>query len=133
MACGCLRSAFDYNTRAFKAFPSATSFVTYKSMLTEKLQDHFKAQGEIFEDMDVQDYPDKGFVRRELYPWNEYEPDRFAPKVLQSLNDELDQIAPKLEVRVTELPLLRCVRTKCAQFLSSDPYFPSSHSHVYVQ
>ncbi|KAF1951703.1 hypothetical protein CC80DRAFT_480519 [Byssothecium circinans] len=104
--CGCLRSAFSYNMRALKAFPNTITFPAYQTTLIERLQQYFEAKGENFNDADIQKYPDKGRVRRELYPWNDYEPDRFAAEVLQFLNDELDQIAPKLEVKVAELPLL---------------------------
>lgn len=47
-------------------------------------------------------WPDTGLVRRELYPWNNLEPDRLAE--LPNLNAMLARVAPKLEVRVVELP-----------------------------
>lgn len=98
--------------RALKAFAETSSFISYRTTLSERLGEYFKAKGETFEGADVQDYPDKGLVRRELYPWNEYEPDRYAPDVLEYLNNELAQMAPKLEVKVSELPLLRYVRAQ---------------------
>lgn len=61
-----------------------------------------KAVGEI----DIDEYPDKGLVRREKYPWNHHEPDRFAVDSLQFLNEELAKVAPRLEVRASELPIL---------------------------
>lgn len=82
-------------------------FGSHEETLFKRLRSHFASKDERFEDIDAQDYPDKGSVRRELYPWNSYEPDRFSPDVLQFLNEEMAQIAPKLEVRVVELPLLR--------------------------
>ncbi|CAI6336106.1 unnamed protein product [Periconia digitata] len=103
---GCLRSAFDYNARALKAFPGGSSFTSYQSTLSARLEKHFKGQGETLEGTDIEEYPDKGSVRRELYPWNEYEPDRYAPDVLEFLNSELEKVAPKLEVKVSELPFL---------------------------
>lgn len=106
MDCGCLRSAHNYNHRALKAFPEASTFTSYQKTLTGRLEEHFKNEGETLEGTNVQDYPEKGLVRRELYPWNEYEPDRYAPAVLDYLNQELAQVAPKLEVKVSELPLL---------------------------
>lgn len=104
--CGCLRSAFYYNSRAVKAFPGMASFQGYQEALLSKLRSHFGSKGGSFDSIDKQDYPDKGRVRRELYPWNEYEPDRFAPDVLSFLNGEMASIAPKLEVKVADLPLL---------------------------
>jgi hypothetical protein len=56
--------------------------------------------------MDIDDYPEKGHVRREQYPWNNHEPERTSDECLRFLNDEMESIAPKLEVRVSELPLL---------------------------
>ncbi|KAL1611863.1 hypothetical protein SLS60_000084 [Paraconiothyrium brasiliense] len=76
-------------------------------MLESKLRSHFTVKINDIDDINIDDYPDKGFVRRELYPWNQHEPDRFSPEALQFLNDEMKRIAPKLEVRVAELPLLR--------------------------
>ncbi|KAJ4286249.1 hypothetical protein N0V90_013283 [Kalmusia sp. IMI 367209] len=104
--CGCLRSAFDFKTRAQKAFPAVPAFESYRATLQSKLRSHFASKDENFDAISIEDYPDKGAVRRELYPWNEHEPDRFSSDVLQSLNQDMEQIAPKLEVKVSELPLL---------------------------
>ncbi|KAK1043272.1 hypothetical protein LTS16_008094 [Friedmanniomyces endolithicus] len=49
-------------------------------------------------------YPDLGCVRREVYPWNEWEPDRLDE--LPALNLMMAEVAPKLEVRAVELPAL---------------------------
>ena len=109
LECDCLRSAFDYNARSLHAFPQSDAFKAHQQTLLSKLHLYYTSRGETFEEVAVQDYPDKGLVRRELYPWNEYEPNRFAPEVLQVLNDELESIAPRLMVKVAELPLLRYV------------------------
>jgi hypothetical protein len=106
LECGCFRSAFDYISRAKKAFPDDSVFREYSDSLTRRLRSHFEANGETFEDVDVEDYPDKGLVRREQYPWNHHEPDRFSPECLDFLNEELATMAPRLEVRVVELPIL---------------------------
>lgn len=47
-------------------------------------------------------WPDQGFVRRERYPWNVYEPTRLEE--LSTLNAMMEAIAPKLEVLAVELP-----------------------------
>ena len=49
-------------------------------------------------------WPDKGLVRRELYPWNDLKPNRLNE--LETLNSMLSEVAPKLEVRGVELPAL---------------------------
>lgn len=101
--CGCLKSAFEYNTRAKKAFPEDTLFKSYTKTVTGRLQSHF---GDEYNLVDISEYPDRGMVRRELYPWNEYEPDRFSSECLQFLNDEMAKVAPKLEVKIATLPIL---------------------------
>lgn len=63
-------------------------------------------QGLKAEDLDIDEYPEKGLVRREQYPWNHHEPDRFSEECLNFLNSEMAIVAPKLEVKVSELPLL---------------------------
>ncbi|KAH6620484.1 hypothetical protein C7974DRAFT_235136 [Boeremia exigua] len=120
LACGCFRSAFDYIARATKAFPDDDVFVKYDETLTSKLRAYYEENGEDVDAIEVDDYPDKGLVRRENYAWNEYEPDRHSKESLQFLNNELASIAPKLEVRISELPLL-----------STDPL--SQESNVEVQ
>jgi hypothetical protein len=109
--CGCLRSAFDYVSRAKKTFPDDSVFKEYSDSLNKCLRSHFEAEGEALEDADVDDYPDKGLVRREQYPWNHHEPDRFSAECLDFLNQELATIAPRLEVRVAELPILSTAST----------------------
>jgi hypothetical protein len=104
--CGCLRSASDYNTRALRAFPNMPSFEAYQERLKLKLREYFENIGEDFNNVDVLDYPDKGLVRRELYPWNEYEPDRFSSESIEFLNEEMTKVAHQLEVKVANLPLL---------------------------
>lgn len=49
-------------------------------------------------------WPDKGHVRREQYVWNTFEPDRLGN--LDTLNEMMTAVAPKLEIRIVELPAL---------------------------
>jgi hypothetical protein len=49
------------------------------------------------------EYPAWGRVRREVYPWNNHEPDRSSQDSLNEVNELLATTASKLEVRVTEL------------------------------
>ncbi|KAK3674870.1 long-chain fatty acid transporter fat1 [Recurvomyces mirabilis] len=53
---------------------------------------------------DRDQWPDMGYVRRELYPWNEWESDRLQE--LPALNSLMAEVAPKLEIRAVELPAL---------------------------
>jgi hypothetical protein len=50
------------------------------------------------------EWPDKGSARRELYPWNDREPDRLAD--LENINLLMKDVSDKLEVRAVELPSL---------------------------
>jgi hypothetical protein len=59
------------------------------------------------DDVHLDRYPDRGHVRRELYVWNEHEPDRYSDEAVRYLNDQMVKVAPKLEVKVVELPDLR--------------------------
>ncbi|KAH9868427.1 hypothetical protein J1614_007499 [Plenodomus biglobosus] len=104
--CGCLRSAFDYISRAKKAFPTDKVFENCHNSLMNHVRNTLDIQEENLSHIDIDDYPDKGLVRREQYPWNYHEPDRFSEYCLQFLNGRLADIAPKLEVRVSDLPIL---------------------------
>ncbi|KAL6712444.1 hypothetical protein ACN47E_000321 [Coniothyrium glycines] len=104
--CSCLRSAHDYILRALEAFPDGQSFKEYRRLLSKKLSAHFEADENRVNSMDIDEYPDKGLVRRENYPWNAHEPDRYSVECLDHLAEELKLVAPKLEVRVAQLPAL---------------------------
>jgi hypothetical protein len=96
----------DYNNRALKTFSSAAVFASYQNTIKKRLRSHLESQGEDFDLVHIDEYPDKGLVRRELYPWNTYEPDRFSLEVVESINSDMAVVAPKLEVKVVELPIL---------------------------
>lgn len=104
--CDNLRSASDYLARARKAFPDELALQEHQEALAGKLKDHFGAISLDLGEPHVEEYPDKGLVRRECYPWNHHEPDRSSDECLDFLNGELARIAPKLEVKISELPLL---------------------------
>ncbi|KAF9638342.1 hypothetical protein BFW01_g9239 [Lasiodiplodia theobromae] len=108
LACGCLKSAHDFCSRGLKANPNNPHLLKFRELLNQRLSNHFASRGFSLDDEDItpDDYPDRTFVRRELYPWNTFEPDRYSPESLVLLNEQIRSIAPKLEARVTELPLL---------------------------
>lgn len=58
------------------------------------------------EDFNTEDLPDKGYVRREIYPWNMHETDRTTDDALQMLNEQMSKVSGDLEVKVTGLPML---------------------------
>ncbi|OCL04336.1 hypothetical protein AOQ84DRAFT_120174 [Glonium stellatum] len=108
LACGSLKSAFDYCLRVSKIFPGDPQFVSVQEKLENKLRSYFESKSITWDQksIHVDDYPERGYVRRELYPWNSYEPDRFSAESLKFLNDEMSKVAPKLGVVATDLPLL---------------------------
>ncbi|KAF2022131.1 hypothetical protein BU24DRAFT_363183 [Aaosphaeria arxii CBS 175.79] len=103
--CGSLRSANDYNSRALRACPDAV-FESYQEAIRSKVKASCESKGDVYDAADVSNYPEKGFVRRELYPWNDHEPNRYSQESIEFLNTELSQVAPRLEVKVASLPVL---------------------------
>lgn len=51
--------------------------------------------------------PKRGEWRREVYPWNDKEPDRFSVETLAVLNAAMAKCSSKAELRVVELPILQ--------------------------
>ncbi|TPX12038.1 uncharacterized protein E0L32_007153 [Thyridium curvatum] len=101
LLCGCLKSAYTFCERGLEAAPNNQELLNTKGYIetvaTRRLrQDKFNPN----------DLPDSGVVRREVYPWNTHEPDRFADESLAFLNGELASMAPKCAVQVSELPVL---------------------------
>ena len=47
-----------------------------------------------------------GLSQRQVYPWNDREPDRMSKEALQEINEKLRETAPNLEVEISELPTL---------------------------
>ncbi|KAH8723944.1 hypothetical protein GQ44DRAFT_684228 [Phaeosphaeriaceae sp. PMI808] len=110
--CENLRSAYGYITRAQNAFPNSPTFEKHEVALSKRISSYFETEDQ--DPHDVDDYPDKGLVRREQYQWNEYEPDRSSDECLEFLNKELSIQAPKLEVKISTLPLLSTNTMECS-------------------
>lgn len=108
---GCFRTASDYLQKARSMDGSNPRLLVLETYLGSKVEAAFFAKGEDVPrrdngDFDAAELPDAGFVRREVYPWNDHEQDRHSQRALELLNIEMNHVAPDLEVRVTELPLL---------------------------
>jgi len=101
LLCGCLKSAYDFCTRGLVVAPNDEELLETKSYIQTMARRRMKV-----DDFDINDLPDQGVVRREIYPWNEHEPDRFSSETLEFLNAELASVGPKCVVQVTELPTL---------------------------
>lgn len=101
LLCGCLSSAHTYCERGLAASPNNQELLNTKNHILTVARRRLQTQ-----DVDVAELPEWGHVRREVYPWNTHEPDRFSEQSLSFLNQELATMAPKCEVRVSELPVL---------------------------
>lgn len=104
LQCGCLRSAATFCERGLRCCPGDEALVATRAAIDvaarkRSTTDH---SGQI----PTADLPDAGFARREIYPWNEHERDRYAKQSIDELNARLSVAAPKCEVRVATLPVL---------------------------
>ncbi|KAI1431590.1 hypothetical protein GGR50DRAFT_56460 [Xylaria sp. CBS 124048] len=102
LLCGCLRSAYGFCQRGLAVAPDNREL--------QNTMEHIRSVGKkrmrSGKLSSLNDFPDWGMVRREVYPWNDYEPDRFSDASLEYLNRELAKMAPKCAVQVAQLPIL---------------------------
>jgi hypothetical protein len=104
LLCGCLKSAYGFCERGLAVAPDNQELqntIRYIRTVAER-----RTKGRISSVNDLPDWADWGTVRREVYPWNDFEPDRFSDESLDFLNEELAEMAPKCSVQVAQLPIL---------------------------
>lgn len=107
--CGDLKAAYDFTERGLKAFPSHDMFNRLQEQILHK---HCQSERHKDPSWDLSDFqprtdlPEHGMARREIYPWNDHETDRFSEDSMSFLNAEIRKVAPKCEVRAVELPVL---------------------------
>ncbi|KAG6044996.1 hypothetical protein E4U39_002802 [Claviceps sp. Clav50 group G5] len=101
LLCGCLKSALSFCERGLKVAPENKELHIIKTNIDTVAQRRLRRH-----DYDPNDLPDYGLVRREVYPWNDHEPDRFAQESLDALNADLKDLAPKCAIQVATLPVL---------------------------
>jgi hypothetical protein len=101
LLCGCLRSAHKFCERGLSAAPEDKDLLQNMDYIRTMAERRTRKPI-----VDANDLPDWGMVRREVYPWNKHEPDRFSEQSLNFLNQELSKMAPKCEVKVSRLPVL---------------------------
>ena len=106
--CGCYRSAWEYSTRGLALYPKDLELQAYHDNIQDSVAEHFKISYDDFPSSDEfahpSKWPDEGMVRREEYPWNVYEVDRYTE--LEELNEWMQEVAPKLEIKTVKLPAL---------------------------
>ena len=103
LLCGSLSSAASFCQRGLQLSPANQELLDTKSNIVTVARRRLRRDDV---DIDSSSLPDWGLVRREVYPWNDHEPDRFAPESLAELNESLAEIAPKCAVEVATLPIL---------------------------
>ncbi|KAF4124223.1 SET [Geosmithia morbida] len=101
LLCGCLKSAATFCHRGLQLVPTNQELLNYKGHINT-----FATRKLGRPDFDINELSDQGLVRREVYPWNHHEPDRFSAESLETLNSHLRPMAPKCEVQVATLPVL---------------------------
>jgi hypothetical protein len=101
LLCGCLKSARNFCDTGLAISPGNQDLLNTKGNIEQVARGRLRKT-----DVNIHDLPDSGVVRREIYPWNCHEPDRFSDESLGFLNKHLAPMAPKCEVRVTRLPVL---------------------------
>lgn len=104
LLCGCLKSAYDFCTRGLAVAPQDEDLMFKKEHIKVLARRRMKLAED--EEIDINNLPDSGLVRREVYPWNTFEPERFSEETLGFLNAELEAIGAKCEVKAVELPTL---------------------------
>ena len=101
LLCGCLKSSATFCKRGLEAAPDNQELLHCQQHIeTFARRKLGKAE------FSIEELPDSGLVRREIYPWNHHDPDRFAPESLKALNADLKEMAPKCEIQVATLPVL---------------------------
>ncbi|KAH8673838.1 putative MYND domain protein [Xylariales sp. PMI_506] len=98
---GCLKSAHTFCERGLAIAPGNQELLNTRGYIHTVALRRTRQ-----ETIDPQNLPDWGMVRREVYPWNRHEPDRFSEESLHFLNKELSTMAPKCAVQVATLPIL---------------------------
>ena len=107
--CGDLKSAWDFADRGCKAFSCETRLQGLRAQAVDTYFELQLGKDPTWDRQSVRprtDLPQNGLVRREIYPWNSLEPERFSPAVLSLLKAEIIKVAPKVDICAVDLPLL---------------------------
>lgn len=106
---GDLKSAYDFTQRGLMAFAGNGDLHTLQNQILGKYRERQSLKDPASDQSNInprEDLPENGCARREIYPWNKHEPERFSEENLSFINGEIKRNAPKCEVIVTELPVL---------------------------
>ncbi|CAK7266020.1 hypothetical protein SEPCBS119000_001810 [Sporothrix epigloea] len=100
--CGSLGSAYNECEDGLREDPGNRELLQIKALVETAGRQRLRQSGGLDSEFDPACLPDRGFVRREVYPWNTHEPDRCSPASVASLNEQLAKVAPKCEVRAVQ-------------------------------
>ncbi|CAK7266001.1 hypothetical protein SEPCBS119000_001798 [Sporothrix epigloea] len=106
LLCGCLKSAYLNYDEGLHQDPANKELLQIKALVETAGRQRLRQSGGDDDDYDPHKLPNRGFVRREVYPWDTHEPDRCSPASVAFLNQQLAKVAPKCEVRAVRLPVL---------------------------
>lgn len=106
MLCGDLSAAGLYMDKGIILYKYDDSIAELEETLVSLVEARFgKPLNDLYDDEKIPSgWPSASLVRREVYPWSEYEPDRFAE--VEEINEMMKEVAPKFEVKAVELPAL---------------------------
>ena len=106
--CGCWQSSYKYCDFGLRYSPENETLQSLKEVVRKTVHENQRggSSSSTEECINIEDWPDSGFVRRECYPWNDLEPDRCSDESLADLNMEMAKVAPKFQVLATDLPNL---------------------------
>ncbi|KAL8786895.1 MAG: hypothetical protein Q9213_002526 [Squamulea squamosa] len=112
--CGCLSSANDFVERGLQIDSGNPILLDHRRSIIQIYDKKLLEEdsNRTYWTYDPwEELPKQGYARRELYPWNDHEPNRCSEESLPFLNQEMSKVAPKCEVRAVSLPILQSSST----------------------
>ncbi len=107
--CGDLKAAYDFTERGLKVFAGHDLLKELQEQMLDNYRQSQLQKDPAWDKSDFNprtDLPENGSARREIYPWNKHETNRFSEDSMNFLNAEIRKAAPKCEIRAVELPVL---------------------------
>lgn len=101
--CTCYRTAHSYVEQGLALYPDDQELLGIRERIHAGVSEALNSSGDGTLPPSSE-WPDRGSVRREIYPWNKREPDRIAD--LERINMLMSGVSDKLEVRAVDLPAL---------------------------
>ena len=125
--CGCLESAREFCHQAIRRLPGEPAILAL-DVFPSLTRHQSKSPGSTENgcqnnDSKAPELPNRCFVRREIYPWNHYEPDRYDESYIRALNEALAETTSACCIRTVGLPALdgeAIVRRQLGMFALED-------------